>query len=112
VESPPSAEQLREAITSYYALMPDNTAQGWQRMTASYQANTAGSRRSYERFWSGFERITVRRVSATPPDRARATLIYYDKDGRVTTEPTSFQLVEENDVLKINDSTVLRSSTR
>ncbi len=104
--------RLREGVTRYYALMPENTAEGWPLMTAYYKANTARSRRSYERFWSDFERVTVRRLSATPPDRARATIIYYYKDGRVMTELTSIRLVEEDGIFKLDDHTVLSSSTR
>jgi hypothetical protein len=81
-------------------------------MTASYQTNHAGGRRSYERFWSAIERVQVRNVTASPPSRAQATLTYYFKDGRVVTELTAYQLVREGGTLKINDSTVLSSSTQ
>ena len=110
--SSPTAAQLTEAITSYYALMPGNTDRAWPRMTASYQTNHAGGRQAYEQFWSAIRRVTARNVSASPPDRARATLVYYFKDGRVITELTSYELVQEDRTLKINDSTVLSSSTR
>ena len=112
VSSSPTAAQLTEAITSYYALMPGNTDRAWPRMTASYQTNHAGGRQAYEQFWSAIRRVTARNVSASPPDRARATLVYYFKDGRVVTEVTSYELVQEDRTLKINDSTVLSSSTR
>ena len=92
--------------------MPENTDAGWPLMTDSYQTNTARGRRSYERFWGGFQRVTARVVSATPPSRVRATLTYYLNDGRVMTEATVFELVEEEGALKIDDSTVLSSSTR
>src|SRR5215204_6088782 len=52
VKGAPTAAELRKAITSYYALMPGNTNQAWPRMTASYQANHAGGRQAYERFWA------------------------------------------------------------
>ena len=104
--------RLREGVTRYYGLMPENTAEGWPLMTAYYKANTARSRQSYERFWSDFERVTVRGLRATPPDRARATIIYYYKDGRVMTELTSIRLVEEDGIFKLDDHTVLSSSTR
>ena len=81
-------------------------------MTASYQTNHAGGRQAYEQFWSAIRRVTARNVSASPPDRARATLVYYFKDGRVITELTSYELVRERGTLKINDSTVISSSTR
>jgi eukaryotic-like serine/threonine-protein kinase len=104
--------QLRAAVTNYYTLMPENTAAGWPLMTRFYQANTARSRRSYERFWSDFERVTVRSLSAIPPNQARATIIYYYKDGRVMTEPTLFRLAKEDGTFKLDDHTPLSSSTR
>ena len=104
--------QLAEAISSYYELMPENTAQGWPRMTDSYQINHTGGRRSYERFWGQIRRVTLEKVTARLPRRARATVTYYYKNGRVDTEPTVYQLVEDDGSLKINKSTVLSSSTR
>jgi len=92
--------------------MPENTDQAWPRMTASYQTNHAGGRRSYERFWGAIGRVTVRNVSASPPGRAQATLTYYFKDGRVVTERTAYELVRQGGSLKINGSTVLSSSTQ
>jgi serine/threonine protein kinase len=110
--SSPTAAQLAEAITSYYALLPGNTDRAWPRMTTTYQTNHAGGRQAYEQFWSAIRRVTVRKVSASPPSRARATLVYYFKDGRVITELTSYELVRERGTLKISGSTVLSSSTR
>lgn len=92
--------------------MPDNTAEGWPLMTANYKANTARSRQSYERFWSDFERVRVREMSVSPPNRVRATIVYYYKDGRVMTELTSIRLAEEDGIFKLDDHTVLNSSTR
>jgi serine/threonine protein kinase len=108
----PTKAQLVQAITSYYALMPENTDQAWPRMTASYQTNHAGGRRSYERFWGAIGRVKVRDVTASPPSHAQATLTYYFKDGRVVIERTSYALVRQGGTLKINDSTVLSSSTQ
>jgi hypothetical protein len=108
----PSATQLARAITDYYALMPDDTDSAWPRMTASYQANTAGGRRSYERFWDDIRRVSVNDVTGDPPARAQATVTYLYKDGRVVTEPTSYRLVNDGGILKINSSTVLSSSSQ
>jgi hypothetical protein len=81
-------------------------------MTASYQTNHAGGRQAYEQFWNAIRSVTARNVSASPPSRAQATLVYHYKDGRVVTELTSYELVRERGTLKINNSTVLSSSTR
>jgi eukaryotic-like serine/threonine-protein kinase len=111
VKGTPTAAELRKAITSYYALMPGNTDQAWPRMTASYQANHAGGRQGYERFWDAIGRVAVRDVTGSPPGSAQATLTYYFKDGRVVTERTGYGLVNDGGTLKINSSTVLSSTT-
>jgi eukaryotic-like serine/threonine-protein kinase len=111
VRGTPTAAQLRKAITSYYALMPGNTDQAWPRMTASYQANHAGGRQAYERFWDAIGRVVVSDVSGSPPGSAQATLTYYFKDGRVVTERTAYGLVNDGGDLKINSSSVLSSTT-
>ena len=111
VRGAPTAAELRKAITSYYALMPGNTDQAWPRMTASYQANHAGGRQAYERFWDAISRVVVSDVTGSPPGSAQATLTYYFKDGRVVTERTAYGFVNDGGDLKINSSCVLSSTT-
>ena len=111
VRGTPTAAELRRAITSYYALMPRNTDAAWPRMTSSYQANHAGGRQAYQRFWDAISKVTVADVRGNPPDSARATLTYYFKDGRVVRERTAYGLVREDGILKISSSTVLSSVT-
>src|SRR5215207_7390281 len=111
VKGAPTAAKLRKAITSYYALMPGNTDQAWPRMTASYQANHAGGRQAYQRFWDAIGRVVVSDVTGSPPRSAQATLTYYFKDGRVVRERTAYGLINDGGVLKINSSTVLSSTT-
>src|SRR5215212_1498156 len=111
VNGTPTAAELRRAVTSYYALMPGNTDQAWPRMTASYQANHAGGRQAYQRFWDAIGRVVVSDVTGSPPGTAQATLTYYFKDGRVVTERTAYGLVNDGGDLKINSSSVLSSTT-
>jgi eukaryotic-like serine/threonine-protein kinase len=111
VSGTPTAAQLRQAITSYYALMPRNTDAAWPRMTASYQTNHAGGRQAYQRFWDAVDRISVVDVKGMPPDSAQATLTYYFKDGRIVRERTAYGLVNDGKRLKINSTTVLSSVT-
>ncbi len=105
----PTAAQLASAITGYYALMPGNTDQGWSRLTSSYQTNRAHGRGSYQRFWDAIARVSASGATGSPPGTARATITYYFKDGRVVRELTSYGLVNDGGVLKINSSTVLSS---
>jgi serine/threonine protein kinase len=109
-DSPPTARQLAEAITSYYALMPDQTDEAWRRLTPSYRRYPAGGRQGFERFWNAVERVSARDATGDPPDRAEATIVYVFKDGRVVTERTAYGLVNDDGVLKINTSQVLSSS--
>jgi eukaryotic-like serine/threonine-protein kinase len=111
VQAAPTAAQLRQAITSYYALMPRNTDAAWPRMTASYQTNHAGGRQAYQRFWDAINKITVSDVRGVPPSSAQATITYYFKDGRVVRERTGYGLVDDEGRLKINSTTVLSSVT-
>jgi serine/threonine protein kinase len=107
-----SATDLAQAITSYYALMPRGTEQAWPRMTANYQTNHAGGRSAYERFWKPVVRVSVSGVVGLPPGRARATVIYYYRNGKIVTERTGYGLVEAGGQLKIGRSTVLSSGIR
>ncbi|GDY33180.1 serine/threonine-protein kinase [Gandjariella thermophila] len=106
------ADQLRNAITSYYAMMPGNLAEGWNWMTADYQANHAGGFSGYQRFWSAIDRVTLLAVSATPPSTVDATIDYFYRDGHVVEEQTHFVMVQEGDRWKIAGSTVSSSRTR
>ena len=105
-----TAAQLRQAITSYYVLLPRNTEAAWPGMTDSYQRNHAGGRQAYQRFWDAISKITVTKVKGSPPGSAQATITYYFKDGRVIRERTAYGLINDNGRLKINSSTVLSSA--
>jgi eukaryotic-like serine/threonine-protein kinase len=105
-----TAAQLRQAITSYYALLPRNTEAAWPGMTDSYQRNHAGGRLAYQRFWDAISKITVTKVKGSPPGSAQATITYDFKDGRVIRERTAYGLINDNGRLKINSSTVLSST--
>jgi len=103
----PTTAELAQAVTDYYALLPDNTDAGWNLLTPSYQRQTGG-RDSYKEFWNGIDTVTVTDVRATTPDRVEATLTYVEKSGnQKSTERRSFQLVSSGDVLKIDESSVI-----
>ncbi|MFL6064669.1 MAG: serine/threonine-protein kinase [Friedmanniella sp.] len=107
-----SASNLAAAITDYYALVPDKTDGAWPRLTSRYQQSRAGGRQAYNRFWGGVDRVDVSGVRATPPGTVQATITYHYRDDRVVEERTSYRLVEQDGILKIDDSTVLSSSTQ
>ena len=104
----PTAAELAGAISSYYALVPDDLDAGWSRLTRTYQANPSGGRENYEEFWKDIDRVSVSRVTGNPPGTAQATVTYVYKSGnRVVRERTTYGLVEDHGVLKINTSRVL-----
>ncbi|SDP18815.1 Serine/threonine protein kinase [Nakamurella panacisegetis] len=109
---PPSAAQLAAAITDYYALLPNDTDQGWARLTSNFQTGTAQNRQYYQRFWDSIQRVTATDPRGTGPDTAEATITYYFKDGRTAVESTVYHLQSQGGVLKIDSSTVLSSTTR
>ena len=58
------------------------------------------------------QQVTVLDVSATPGDRVDATIDYFFKDGRVVEERTSYRLVAEDGLWKIDSSTVNSSQAK
>lgn len=110
VGEPDRADRLASAITSYYALMPEDTDAGWPRMTGDYRQNHAGGRAAYEEFWDDIAEVTVSDVQPVPPDRAEATLRYVFNDGRVVIERTAYRFAEEGGTLRIAATDVLSST--
>jgi serine/threonine protein kinase len=101
--------ELARAVRDYYALLPGNTDAGWARLTDRYRSTTAGSRTTYERFWNSVKAVDVRQASGSAPGSVVATLRYAFKDGRRFEERTSYSLVDDGGVLKIDRSSVLSS---
>jgi hypothetical protein len=98
------------AISRYYGLVPGNTSAAWPLMTSSYQANHAGGRAAFDRFWAPVRSVSAGGIRATGGDTVQATITYRYDDGRVVTEVTSYRMVAEGGVLKIADSSVLSSN--
>ena len=105
-------EQLAGAITDYYALVPGDLPAAWNRLTANYQQNHAGGFNGYQNFWSSVARVTVFDVSTTQGGMVDATIDYFFKDGRVIEERTSYGLVAQDGLWKIDSSTVHSSQSK
>jgi len=104
--------QLQGAVTDYYALVPENLPAAWNRLTANYQQNHAGGFTRYQTFWSPVQRVTVFNVSAKQGDAVDATIDYFFNDGKVIEEQTSYGLVTEDGLWKIDSSTVHSCQTK
>jgi hypothetical protein len=103
----PTPAQLAAAITDYYALMPAGTDQGWERLTTNFQTGIAQDREYYQSFWDSVQSVSASDVTGEPPGSATATITYNFKDGSTSVERTAFDLVLDDGVLKIDNSTVL-----
>ena len=108
-DAAPTSSELASAVVAYYSLLPDDTDAGWMLLTDRYRATTAGSRATYQAFWDGMREVGVSSVQGSQPSSVVATLRYVMKDGRIFIERTSYSLVRENGVLKIDRSAVLSS---
>ncbi len=86
--------------------MPGGTDQAWPLLTASYQTTKTGGRQAYQNFWNQFSSVSATDVSGTPPGTVQATITYRFKDGRVSRERTTYGMVVDAGVIKINTSTV------
>ncbi|HEU5242339.1 MAG TPA: protein kinase [Ornithinibacter sp.] len=108
----PTTAELRAAVQDYYALLPADRDAGWELLTDRYQRTTARNRATYDSFWESVDRVRVSDVTASAPGSVTATLMYDFDDGREFVERTSYRLVPEDGVLKIDRSTVLSSVQR
>ncbi len=87
--------------------MPGNTDSGWARLTTSFRNDIAKNRQAYQNFWDGIDRVDVSDAVGASPDKVLATLTYHFADGRVSVERTSYTLVQDGGILKIDHSEVV-----
>jgi hypothetical protein len=93
-------------------LVPGNLPAAWDRLTANYQQSHAGGFTGYQNFWNTVQRVTIFDVSAKHGGVVDATINYFFNDGRVVEERTSYGLVAEDGLWKIDSSTVSSSQTK
>jgi hypothetical protein len=101
----PSPSEQIAAVRDYYNLLPNNTAEAWTRLTASYQAQTGGLG-NYEHFWRGFQSVITSRERFSN-GVVLVDLTYTRYDGSQSNETRSFTLVRESGLLKIADSQIV-----
>jgi eukaryotic-like serine/threonine-protein kinase len=109
VQGTPDQVAEQQAIIDYYSLIPSNLQEGWQRLTPTYQRNTAGGFAGYTRFWGTMRQSSVRGVSPGAGDTVDATVIYVYEGGRTSQERTLFTMVQQDGTWKIDGSQVLSS---
>ena len=97
------------SVEEYFALMPDDTDAGWQRLAPSMRAQGRGD---YEDFWSSVESVDLQDADAV--DGAQAVdirLTYRFTDGSATEETQRLTLEPSGDGYLIADDEVLSSRT-
>jgi eukaryotic-like serine/threonine-protein kinase len=102
-----TATQMTTFLMNYYGLLPNNLTAAWPQMTAPYQTYVAKGFDNYQKFWGGYQQVTLTDVVATLPSTVVATIHYVAKDGTHTDERTSFGLVKDGTSFKIDTSHVI-----
>jgi eukaryotic-like serine/threonine-protein kinase len=106
----PGAATPAAAITDYYALMPGNRDQAWNRLTPKFQASPAGGKSGYDRFWSNIRTIEASDVAQTGANVVEVTLLYTYNDGHRIRERHSYTLVNQNGTWLIDTVDVVSSA--
>lgn len=94
-------------MTGYYDLLPNDTAAGWDLLTANFQNGIAHDRNYYQNYWDGVESVSVSQVDAQPPNTVVATISYRFTSGKTSVERTQYDLVRQDGALKIDNSSVI-----
>ena len=97
-----TAQELADAITEYFQLVPGDLDAGWDRLTERFQETRAQGRDTYDSYWNSVDHVDVTSVQGLPPDQATADLVYHYDDGRVVSQTSTFTFVREDGILKID----------
>ncbi|MFE2751633.1 serine/threonine-protein kinase [Actinosynnema sp. NPDC059335] len=102
----PSPARLEQAVAEYYALLPRNTAQAWERLGPGLRAQ---DRRQYDKSWRDVKDLTV---SSPPTASGDGTvtvgLDYTGREGRVR-ESRRLRLVVQDGTPLIDSEEVVSS---
>ena len=74
-----AAQQVRQAVSSYFGLLPEDTSTAWDRLTPAYQAQ--GKRSDYDKYWRGFDTVAVSDVQVTGTSTALVTVELTPSEG-------------------------------
>jgi eukaryotic-like serine/threonine-protein kinase len=108
--NPPSSATPAAAIADYYALMPGNRDQAWNRLTPKFQNSPAGGKSGYDRFWSKISSISATDIAQTGENVVEVTLLYTYNDGSRIRERHRYVLVNQNGTWLIDTVRVLSTS--
>ncbi|QXG74678.1 serine/threonine protein kinase [Modestobacter sp. L9-4] len=99
-----SAEEVRQALTSYYALLPGDPETAWERTGPTLRA--AEPRPDYIRFWDRFSSVSLGPVSASDGSLTATAPVTFVEDGSRSPEQHRFTLVRGDDGRLLVDSDV------
>ena len=94
---------MRDVVTNYYGLLPDNTQEAWKMLSESYQDQTGGQRQ-YRDFWSSIRSVSVDSVTPRGEMSVSAQLTYTLRNGSTNSEQRWFEIERSDDKLIIADS--------
>lgn len=112
-QSPPTVSmapaELEEAVSEYYALLPDQAEQAWERLGPALR--TQGKQRYLDR-WSAVSAVSViSSPRATGDDTVRVGIELSMPDGSVVTQFHQLTLIATREALLINGDDLLSSET-
>jgi eukaryotic-like serine/threonine-protein kinase len=102
--SGPSNSDLVQAVSGYFALLPGNTDEAFNRLSQNMQ-NTSGGADGYQQFWSTVTDVKATRVQVVGKNKVAALVTYKKKDGTTSREADTFTLVRQNGELLIDSKT-------
>jgi eukaryotic-like serine/threonine-protein kinase len=88
-------------VQNYYGLLPNNTDAAWALLGPTAQ-NQSGGREGFNTFYGGMLRVWSENLRVTG-NTVSATIVFTDKSGRVTREPYTF-VVGNNDGHEVIES--------
>jgi serine/threonine protein kinase len=97
-----SAAEVEQAITSYYALLPEDPQTAYERTGPTLRR--AENRGNYIAFWNRFSSVTLGPVSATDGSLTARASVTYVEDGASVPEQHTFVLVRGADGQLLIDS--------
>jgi hypothetical protein len=107
--TPDDGDAMEDAVEEYFAVMPENTDAGWERLAPSMRTQ---GREAYESWWSQVEMVDLRDATAVEGARAvDVALVYEFTDGSASEETQRLTLERSGDRYLIADDEVLSSRT-
>jgi hypothetical protein len=100
--APGSAAEVEQALTSYYALLPQDPQTAYDLTGPTLRA--AENRGNYIAFWSRFSDVTLGPVSATDGSLTATAPVTYVEDGETLPEQHTFVLIRGEDGRLLIDS--------